>query len=293
MATETARAALTLPATTENYDVAVVNANNTKIDSLLGYVICTSSTRPSSPYEGMVAVESDTLRRMIYFQGAWRDDGARPVIGGNTAATAMVSWRTTSTISGNRMFGAKATPDTQDAFTIDFDGKMQWGPGGTTNPDVNLYRSGSGVLRTDGVIMSAGGDAQYIQANVQTIATSTTTPLKFDGTARYTTSDVSSSGVGITTFTLNRVGLWYAGAMTRFVAGGTSERSLEISNITDSVIVGHDNNTGGSPANLSAGGFFRVFGTGKQFQAQVYQNSGASIDTTPGRTQISFTWIRP
>lgn len=39
--------------------------------------------------------------------------------------------------------------DTQPAWRIMGDGKMEWGPGGTTAPDVNLYRSGADNLKTD------------------------------------------------------------------------------------------------------------------------------------------------
>jgi hypothetical protein len=39
-------------------------------------------------------------------------------------------------------------------FRILGSGKMEWGAGGADGPDVNLFRSGPGVLRTDAVIIA-------------------------------------------------------------------------------------------------------------------------------------------
>jgi len=40
--------------------------------------------------------------------------------------------------------------DTQPAFRLGADGKQEFGPGGSTAPDTNLYRSAAGSLKTDG-----------------------------------------------------------------------------------------------------------------------------------------------
>jgi hypothetical protein len=49
------------PSADMDYDVSVPNANMDKIDALLArVVICTSTTRPSSPFAGLMAFESDT-----------------------------------------------------------------------------------------------------------------------------------------------------------------------------------------------------------------------------------------
>src|SRR5215831_4633216 len=44
--------------------------------------------------------------------------------------------------------------DTQPSWRVFGSGKMEWGPGGTTAIDTNLYRSAVGVLKTDGVFLS-------------------------------------------------------------------------------------------------------------------------------------------
>lgn len=47
--------------------------------------------------------------------------------------------------------------DTQPAFQVLGDGKHQWGPGGSTAPDTNLYRLVAGAVTTDGRFVSRGG----------------------------------------------------------------------------------------------------------------------------------------
>ena len=42
--------------------------------------------------------------------------------------------------------GVSVTGDTQQRLLVDSNGKMLWGPGGSTAGDANLYRSGAGTL---------------------------------------------------------------------------------------------------------------------------------------------------
>ena len=53
-------------------------------------------------------------------------------------------------------FKAKLTADTQYQFIINADGKQEWGPGGTTAPDTNLYRSAADTLKTDDAFIVGG-----------------------------------------------------------------------------------------------------------------------------------------
>jgi hypothetical protein len=53
-------------------------------------------------------------------------------------------------VAGTRLVANKLQgADTQPAFRILGDGKVEWGVGGTTALDVNLYRSAANVLKTD------------------------------------------------------------------------------------------------------------------------------------------------
>lgn len=156
MSTATTRAALVKPATTEFYDVAIFNANADKIDNLLGFTPCTSNTRPSAPIAGQGILESDTGAALVSngsspASASWsylHGTGGFTTVGG-TGATAALRIQTTATISGNRVIDFRKSGDTNACYIADFDGRMQWGPGGSGGPDVNLYRVSSGMLKTD------------------------------------------------------------------------------------------------------------------------------------------------
>jgi hypothetical protein len=58
-----------------------------------------------------------------------------------------------------------ASGDAQPAFQINGDGKLQWGPGGTTALDTNLYRGpGPGFVKTDTALVA--GTNLYVGNNV-------------------------------------------------------------------------------------------------------------------------------
>ncbi len=57
--------------------------------------------------------------------------------------------------SNGAWLGARVSGDTQDRFGVDLNGKHQWGPGGSTPFDTDLYRSGAGALTTDGTLTAA------------------------------------------------------------------------------------------------------------------------------------------
>jgi hypothetical protein len=46
--------------------------------------------------------------------------------------------------------------DAQPRLLMNFDGRLNWGPGGATATDTNLYRSGVGQLKTDGSLVVVG-----------------------------------------------------------------------------------------------------------------------------------------
>jgi hypothetical protein len=163
MSTNTTRAALVKPATTEFYDIAIFNANADKVDTLLGFTPATSTTRPSTPITGQGVLESDTGAAIVSngsspASASWNylhGTGGFTTVGA-TGASAALRIQTTSTISGNRVIDFRKSGDANAAFIADFDGKMQWGPGGSGGPDTNLYRSAASTLRTDGDFLVAG-----------------------------------------------------------------------------------------------------------------------------------------
>lgn len=66
MATTTTKLGLVKPASSDLVDISVINANYDKIDTTAGVTVCTSTTRPASPYAGQLVFETDTLNQRIW-----------------------------------------------------------------------------------------------------------------------------------------------------------------------------------------------------------------------------------
>lgn len=61
------------------------------------------------------------------------------------------------TVAGTRIIANKLSGgDAQPAFRVLGDGTLSWGPGGASAPDVVLYRTASGRLKTDGLFEVGG-----------------------------------------------------------------------------------------------------------------------------------------
>lgn len=71
----TSRAALVRidpnPTTGDFVDPTVINGNMTTIDGLIGAVPCTAAARPSTPFTGELAYETDTRRTIVRAAGGW------------------------------------------------------------------------------------------------------------------------------------------------------------------------------------------------------------------------------
>ncbi len=52
-------------------DIDKLNGNFTLLDAAFGVTICTSSTRPSSPYPGQQIYETNTKLSYVYSGSAW------------------------------------------------------------------------------------------------------------------------------------------------------------------------------------------------------------------------------
>lgn len=110
----TTRLGLRKPLTTEFYDVTESNSNMQAIDDAAVLMDIDNAS--------VGAVGSDALLKLSV-------TGAGP--------------------AGNRMIEGRRVGDANVGFAIDFDGSMQFGPGGGTGPDVNLKRSAANTLYTD------------------------------------------------------------------------------------------------------------------------------------------------
>jgi hypothetical protein len=120
--------------------------------------------------------DGGTLQR--YNGTVWEDrlylaSGGQVNIGGS-ASTANIAVQTAA--SGNTVQTYRVAGDTQNRLSVDGAGKHQWGPGGSTTQDTNLYRSGAGQLTTDGSL-AAGAMAPTVVEDVT--AGRTTTSLTY------------------------------------------------------------------------------------------------------------------
>jgi len=253
---------------------AVVNATNTSPAALQSMIVKTSSDG------GLLRVASVTERAAITAHDGmmiYREDRDWVEIHDGTA------WR----VQGVAV-GASIT-DLGTAVTDPYTNQL------ATAADIAMLCiwSGSawvGVLPLASAKATQRHDAEYAQSGNQTIPSNALTPLQF-ATVLADSADVTRGGSN-DTFTLNRVGLWWAGGNMRLGGGSGAERALEINNITDTVVIAAANSTGQGVANLSCGNYFRVSATGKQIQFGAYQATGSNQDTSAAYTKMALVWIR-
>jgi hypothetical protein len=75
-----------------NYDVNKFNVNTQKINDLLGTIICTSTTRPSTNlYDGMMLYETDTQRFVVRASAAWVAVPNLVIVASHTVRNAIVT----------------------------------------------------------------------------------------------------------------------------------------------------------------------------------------------------------
>lgn len=153
--TTTTRLALVKPTagTAEPVNVTTQLDNNwDAIDAAIGLTVCTSSTRPSSPFTGQWIFETDTGRTYFWNASVWRQVPTFGVASthGITGSAAPFRLDTTSTTTGNRAMAFRKSGTSNDSYLVDFDGNMQWAPNdGSAGADTNLYRSAANTLKTD------------------------------------------------------------------------------------------------------------------------------------------------
>jgi hypothetical protein len=160
----------------ENVNVQTdLNQNWDRVDAAVGFQAVTSSTRPSTPFSGKPIMETDTAYRTYLSNGtspasaSWVQipnssstfnadldltSGKQINIGGSAS---LASFAVINTATTTDLLSGRVTGDTQDRFLIDTDGSLNWGPGGSTAPDVRLYRSAADTLRTaDNLVVDLG-----------------------------------------------------------------------------------------------------------------------------------------
>ena len=122
MVTTTSKLALNKPDTTDLVDIAVLNQNADKIDSAIGATVCTSSTRPVSPWNGQVIIETDTLNQRIWVASTstWVQFAGTPV-------GTMIMWATNTPPAGyvlcdGTVYANTAYPDLSAVLGLTYGG---------------------------------------------------------------------------------------------------------------------------------------------------------------------------
>lgn len=263
MSTSTTRLGLVKPAVTEDYDVSVFNANADKADAAVGRTVCTSTTRPSSPYLGQQILETDTGNQLTRTATNWFHEGV-PVVAALTDILLPYTGQRVFLTTDNTMYQRTATP-----------AWLPWmpGPAGTT-----------AATRHEGA---------YAASVAQAITNGLNTPVAFATTSVDTALVTkATSGVGHS-FTLTRAGIWAIEATVRYASvavGG--ERYAEIV-VGSTVLQAQGANAAGntSPITLNVGVEERL-ASGSVMTVRTFQGTGSSQNLDAAWTRVTFTWIR-
>ena len=84
----------------EQLDVDKINDNMKKIDTAIGFVVCTSGTRPATPFPGQSIVETDTRNTMYWNAVRWVPLDLLP----NAASSTIRDVLYPTPVSGNQIF---------------------------------------------------------------------------------------------------------------------------------------------------------------------------------------------
>jgi len=137
------------PVTGDFVDVTKLNENFDKIDSAINTTVCTAATRPATPFNGQVILETDTGRMYVRLASAW----VQLMVSGATFLSTIESQRTAST---DLVLRHKLSGDSQYRLQINGAGRIDFGDGSTA-ADTNLYRSAANELKTDDAFVVTQG----------------------------------------------------------------------------------------------------------------------------------------
>lgn len=146
------------PVTGDDVDVVDINNNSDKVDAAAGFTICTSSTRPASPWDGQPIYETDTNLFRAWVEGAWADippDATTTVEGKVELATSAETVTGTDTVRAVTPAGVKAAIDAamQLIFPV---GSIYINYSVSTNP-ATLLGFGTWTAMQDRMLIGAGG----------------------------------------------------------------------------------------------------------------------------------------
>lgn len=162
------------PVTGDPVDITKLNENFDKIDAAINATLCTSTTRPSSPFQGQVIQETDTGRIYARIGSSW----VQFLISAGATGAFLSHIESQRPSTFDHVLRHKLAGDTEYRLIIRADGQIQIGQGGTTPPDVNLYRASANNLKTDNALIVQGALNAHLVAvktGNETLPPSTTT----------------------------------------------------------------------------------------------------------------------
>lgn len=283
MSTLTTRLGLTKPAGTENLSRSIINTNWDAIDAAVSSTVCTSSTRPGSPFDGQVIKETDTGRAYIWMDSVsqWRQI---PVASADMLSALGYALGSSTT---NAIY-AKVSGDSQNRWMMDASGLMLWGSGSAAG-DTNLYRSAANTLKTDdsfvvGGAMTVTGSFQagvYTcrlgHSTTQSLSNGVSTAVTFN--TEHWDNDTMHNGTNPTRITFTHAGLYYfqfGGLLDSGFSDYTRAYAVIKLNGTDIVSPRQDHRIASMTGpSVQASGVW-PFTAGQYIEAYVIQNNGAS-----------------
>lgn len=233
--------------------------------------------------------------------------GAVLAISNATSAPTTANTTITSAASTDKTLALQVSGDTVPRLASDATGKLQWGPGGSTASDTDLYRSGVGALATDGSLavgtsLTVNGvpapGATWLPSDLGFIgwtydpSGTTNATLTVSGTvylARVpvrTAQTISKLAIGITTaaatVTANEsfLGLYNAaGTLVASTAAGALDTLITSAGILNVAVA--------TPYAAAAGYYWVAFVNNATTAATVARASGASLSISNGGAAAS------
>lgn len=260
MATSTSRLSLRVPELTDSANIVTDYSDNLDdIDRAVGAISCTSGARPTSPFSGMVAFETDTGNSIRWTGTAWQHLGVATV-----SATSQITVPRTGQLilltTDNLLYRYNGTAWVTAIST------------GTGNPD--------------------GGLARYDPTGPQSIANNSDVFLNFP-TAVTSTTDVTKTTDS--TFTINRAGTWFVEAQVAWGDNAVGNRSLHIVDGANNNIRYSGNVIAATSRSIVQCGTMVYLTSGTTIRVMVGQTSGAALSTGVeswgAKSRLTLKWV--
>lgn len=147
------------PVTGDFVDISKLNENADKIDAAISATPCTSATRPASPFQGQIILETDTGRMYVRLGSSW----VQLMVSAGATGSFLSHIESQRPTSSDVVIRHKLAADSQYRFQLFGDGRLLIGDGASAQ-DTNLYRGGTSLLKTDDAFQAVGAFNSHLVA---------------------------------------------------------------------------------------------------------------------------------